>query len=77
MITTVVTEEEILGFSRAIEKLSNNENINYIDAICHYCEETGLEVELASALLSPSLRDRIREQAENLNLIRKESQLPI
>ena len=32
-------------FALEIEKIVVDEQFNYIDAICHYCEINGLEVE--------------------------------
>jgi hypothetical protein len=48
-----------------------------MDAILHHCKETGLEVEVASTLISSALKARIKEEAQELNLIKKSSKLPI
>lgn len=49
----------------------------YLDAIVMHCDNIGLEVEVASTLLTPSLKVKIREQAENNNLMKRTSKLPI
>ena len=67
---------EIL-ISRLIEQTAIDEKIDLLDSICHHCEETGLEFEIASSLISQSLKDKIREQSIALNLIKRESCLPI
>lgn len=36
-----------------------------------YCEATGLEVDLAAKLVSPSLRAKLKIEAEDLNLIQR------
>jgi len=70
-------EDEILSFSRHMEQIAKDEHVDILDAITHYCEESLLEYDTAAALVSSSLKDKIREQAIAMNLIRKESSLPI
>jgi hypothetical protein len=71
------TRDEIKNFSMMIEELAKDERLNLMDAICHHCKETGLEVEVAATLISSALKARIKEEAQNLNLIKKSSKLPI
>ena len=37
-------------FALEIEKIVAEENLNYIDAICHYCEVNSLEVDSITKL---------------------------
>jgi len=71
------SEDEILVFTRMIEKTSLESEIDLLDSICFHCEAEAIEFEVAASLLSQSVKDKIREQAEAMNLIRKESRLPI
>jgi len=71
------SEDEILVFTRMIEKTSLESKIDLLDSICFHCEAEAIEFEVAASLLSQSVKDKIREQAEAMNLIRKESRLPI
>jgi hypothetical protein len=72
------TKEEMLKFTRAIEELVSRTDYNYIEAICEYCKDTGLEMEVAATLITPNLKSKIHEQAQNLNLIKeKGNRLPI
>jgi hypothetical protein len=48
-----------------------------MDAILQHCKEKGLEVEVASTLISSALKAKIREEAQELNLIKKSSKLPL
>jgi hypothetical protein len=48
-----------------------------MDAIVHHCETTGMEIDVASSLISPALKAKIREEAEDLNLMKKSSKLPL
>lgn len=71
------TKEEIRQFSVMIEQIANDEGIGYMDAICHHCKETGMEVEVSATLISPALKAKIKEEAQELNLLKKQSRLPI
>ena len=71
------TREEIKQFSMLVEKVAADEKIGPMDAICHHCKETGLEIEVAATLVSSALKAKLKEEAQNLNLIKKSSKLPI
>lgn len=71
------SRDEIKKFSIMIEELATNKRIGLMDAICHHCKETGLEVEVAATLISSALKAKIKDEAEGLNLMKKSSKLPI
>jgi hypothetical protein len=71
------TRDEIKEFSMLIENMAVDKRLGLMDAICHHCKETGLEVEVAATLISSALKARIKEEAQELNLIKKSSKLPI
>jgi hypothetical protein len=71
------TRDEIKQFSVMIEEMASKQKVGLMDAICHHCKETGLEVEVAATLISSALKARIKEEAQELNLIKKSSKLPI
>jgi hypothetical protein len=71
------TKDEIRKFSLMIEELAEKLRCNRMDAILQHCKETGLEVEVASTLISSALKANIREEAQELNLIKKTSKLPL
>ena len=60
-------------FALEIEKIVIEENFNYIDAICHYCEINNLEVESVTKLISKPLKERLKNDAINLNFMKKTS----
>ncbi len=66
-------------FALEIEKIVIEENFNYIDAICHYCEINDLEVESVTKLISNPLKERLKWDAIRLNFMKKTSRakLPI
>ena len=65
-------------FSQHIEKMANITN-SYIDAVVDYCEKRDIEIESVKKLLSVSLKDKIKNEAEELNLLKggKGGKLPI
>ena len=70
-------KEEILKFSTLIEQLAIKLDCTRLDAIVHHCDESGLEIEIASTLLSNALKSKIREESELVNLVKKSAKLPI
>ena len=60
-------------FALEIEKIVAEENFNYIDAICHYCEVNSLEVESVTKLISKPLKERLKWDATRLNFMKKTS----
>jgi hypothetical protein len=72
------TTDEILSFSLLIEKKALDLRCSHIDAILEYCKETGLEIEVASSMISAKLKSTIRDEAHSQNMLKKEgARLPI
>jgi len=70
------TRDEIKEFSMLIEQMATEKRLGLMDAICHYCKETGLEIEVSATLVSSALKAKIRDEAQELNLLKKTSKLP-
>lgn len=61
-------------FSNDIEMLvKDNDSMNYIEAICHYCEENSIEIESVSKLISKPLKEKLKGNASELNYLKKTS----
>ena len=71
------TKDEIKKFSQLIEELAVKLKSSRMDAILEHCKETGLEIEVASTLISSALKSKIKDEAQELNLIKKTSKLPL
>ena len=69
--------DEMEKFSKRIIELVEKDNIGYIDAITEYCEDIGLEIEVAAKLITPFIVSKITEEAMGNNLIEKIPVLPI
>ncbi len=66
-------------FAMEIEGIVSKEEMNYIDAICYYCEKNGLEIESVTKLVSKPLKEKLKYNAQELNFMKKTSRarLPI
>lgn len=71
------TKNEIAEFSDMIAIESGLWSMSIMDTVVAHCESTGMEVNVASTLLSSALKAQIREEAQELNLLKKTSKLPI
>ena len=60
-------------FAIDIEKIVVDEDLNYIDAIIHYCEIHNIEVESVTKLISKPLKERLKWDAIRLNFMKKTS----
>ena len=60
-------------FAMEIEKIVSEEELNYIDAICHYCDKNGLEIESVTKLVSKQLKEKLKFDAMELNFMKKTS----
>lgn len=66
----MVTQSEQQAFSSKIEELADTLYITHIEAVVHYCEKTGTEVEVAAKLVSSDLKKKIAKDAKKLNMLR-------
>ena len=48
-----------------------DEDLNYIDAIIHYCEINNIEVESVTKLISKPLKERLKWDAIRLNFMKR------
>ncbi len=55
-----------------------NRDVNIIDAVMHYAEINGIEPEAVGDMVkrSPKFKAKLRERAEQLNLVEKTIRLP-
>jgi len=61
-------------FAEEIEKLVLlNKEMNYIDAIVHFCEQNAIDLESVSKLISKPLKEKIKCDALELNFMKKTS----
>lgn len=56
-----------------------NKEVSFIDALVHYAEKNDLEIEMIGEIVRRSqvLKAKVREDAEELNLLEKTTRLPV
>ena len=67
-------------FAENIESLVlENKDMNYIDAIVHFCDQNNIDVESVPKLISKPLKEKIKWDAQQLNFMKKTSRakLPV
>ena len=70
------TRDERNKFSMTIIEMAAELNISHIEAVTHYCEEKNIEIEIAAALVSDSLKNLIEAEAATLRYLPKINTLP-
>jgi hypothetical protein len=64
-------------FSLYIEERVLKERIGYMDAVIQYCEEIDIDIESISKLINQSLKDKIQNEAEENNFMKRRGKLPL
>ena len=67
-------------FAEQIESLVlENKDMNYIDAIVHFCDKNSLDLESVPKLIPKPLKEKIKYEASELNFLKRSSRakLPI
>ena len=60
-------------FSLIIEGIVKEKKITYMDAVVSYCEKNDIDPSSIGPLVNKSLKEKIKEEAEKLNLVKKSS----
>jgi hypothetical protein len=61
-------------FTNDIENIvKDNKDMNYIEAICFYCEQNNIEIESIVKLISKPLKEKLKWNATNLNYLKRTS----
>ena len=61
-------------FAQEIESLVQvNTNMNYIDAIVHFCDKNSIDVESVPKLIPKPMKEKIKYEASELNFLKRSS----
>lgn len=61
-------------FAQEIENLVQvNVEMNYVDAIVHFCDKNSIDLEAVPKLISKPLKEKIKCEATELNFLKKTS----
>lgn len=72
----LVREKEILEFHDLVMEFVEEYDCTYLEAIEEIREQKNIEPVIVGHLLSPILRDLLRQESEKLNLIEVEDVIP-
>ena len=64
-------------FTLLIEELVHTKHLTYLEAVCYYCEQKGLETNTVTKWISPAMKEKIQYDAEQLNYLPKTTALPL
>ena len=65
-------------FAQEIESLVlHNADMNYIDAIVHFCDQNAIDLESVPKLISKPLKEKIKYEAQELNFLKRTSRAKI
>lgn len=67
------------SFSTEVRALIEEKQMEYIDAVVHWCELNNLDVEYAASLVKtdPVIMSKIQIEAEDLHFLKKSARLPV
>ena len=60
-------------FAQIIEAIVKEKRMSYLDAVLKYCEENDIDTASVGPLINKSLKEKIKEEAEKLNLVERSS----
>ena len=61
-------------FAQEIETLVQvDKNMNYIDAIVHFCDQNSIDLESVPKLIPKPLKEKIKYEAQELNFLKRTS----
>jgi hypothetical protein len=64
-------------FSAWVIAQSKLDNLGCMDTIINYCTEKDIDIEAVAPLINQVLKERIRLEAEEANLMRRSARLPL
>jgi hypothetical protein len=81
MVDDVISGKALTSekFIKEIENLVTRYNLDYMDAVVHYCEKNNIELEAAAGIIRSNLRikAKLQDEAEELNFLPKRAKLPV
>ena len=60
-------------FSLIIEGIVKEKKMSYMDSVVKYCGDNDIDTASVGPLVNKVLKEKIKEEAENLNLVEKSS----
>ena len=81
MVDDVISNKALSSekFIKEIEQLVINHDLDYMDAVVHFCEKNNVEIEVAASIIRSNIRikSKLQDEAEELNFLPKRAKLPV
>lgn len=81
MVDDVISGKALTSekFIKEIENLVTRYDLDYMDAVVHFCEKNNIELEAAAGIIRSNLRikSKLQDEAEELNFLPKRAKLPV
>lgn len=81
MVDDVISSKALTSekFIKEIENLVTRYDLDYMDAVVHYCEKNNIELEAAAGIIRSNLRikAKLQDEAEELNFLPRRAKLPV
>lgn len=81
MVDDVISGKALTSekFIKEIENLVTRYDLDYMDAVVHYCEKNNIELEAAAGIIRSNLRikAKLQDEAEELNFLPRRAKLPV
>ncbi len=66
-----------IRFVREVENQVKKFSVSYIDAVIAVCERYGIEPQVAAKFLNKPIIEKIKAEGQELNLLPKNTKLPV
>jgi len=66
-----------IRFAREVENHVKRFGVSYIDAVIAVCEQYGIEPQVAAKFLNKPIIEKIKAEGQELNLLPKNTKLPV
>ena len=66
-----------IDLNLTIEQIVKDTELSYMEAVLDYAKNSEIEPEAMAKMLNQSIKDKIEVEAQNLNMLKKTSKLPI
>lgn len=70
LVKAISPKEEMANFTHEISNLMSELRITAMEAVIHYSQKHGIEIEVVAKLVNKDLKGVIKEEAASLNFLR-------
>ena len=78
-MNAIIELNNYIDVGKKIEDLVYQHDIDYLDACLMYCEQNKIEIEFLGDLIKKNhyIRGKLQQEAEDLNILKRTTRLPV